>query len=102
MLKDTIKLNDEAKLILISSFNEMNDIIIKAIVSYKSHDRYDLGYVVTKSYSDMCETGYFCWDNQNIYLCDDSNNCYQIFNYIDKQLITNDYLSQHIFKLNYK
>lgn len=98
MLKQTINLNKEAKLILTCSNNEMNDVIINAMVSYRTHEQYDLGYVVTKSNSNMCETGYFFWDNKHVYLCDDDDNCYQMFNFIDKQFIKNIYLSQDTFK----
>ena len=48
MSKKTIKLNNEAKLVLEGSYNEVNDAIIKAMISYRSHEQYDLGYVVTK------------------------------------------------------
>lgn len=102
MPKKTIKLNNEAKLVLESSYNEVNDAIIKAMISYKSHEQYDLGYVVTKSYSNMCETGYFCWDDQNVYLCDDCDNCYQIFNFIEKQYIKDKHLSQYTYKRRFK
>ena len=73
MLKQTIKLNDNTKLVLTCSYNDMNDVIINAMVSYRTHEQYDLGYVIAKSNSNMCETGYFFWDDKYIYLCDDDN-----------------------------
>lgn len=98
MLKQTIKLNDNTKLVLTCSYNDMNDVIINAMVSYRTHEQYDLGYVIAKSNSNMCETGYFFWDDKHIYLCDDGNNCYEMFNFIEKQYIKNIYLSQNTFK----
>ena len=50
----------------------------------------------------MCETGYFCWDDQNVYLCDDCDNCYQIFNFIEKQYIKDEHLSQYTYKRRFK
>lgn len=98
----SIKLNNETKLILNYSINEMNDAIVNAMVTYGSHEQFDLGYVVAISNSNMCETGYFHWDNKNIYLCDDCNNCYQIFNYREKQFITDKHLSQYTYKRRFK
>ena len=80
MLKQTIKLNDNTKLVLTCSYNDMNDVIINAMVSYRTHEQYDLGYVIAKSNSNMCE------------------NCYEMFNFIEKQYIKNIYLSQDTFK----
>ena len=64
----------------------------------RTHEQYDLGYVIAKSNSNLCETGYFFWDDKHIYLCDDDNNCYEMFNFIEKQYIKNIYLSQDTFK----
>ena len=102
MTKNTIKLNNDAKLILKCSTNEMNDVIITAVVTYRSHEQFNLGYVVINNNSNMCEPGYFYWDNKNVYLCDDCDNCYQIFNYIEKQFITDERLSQYVYKRSFK
>lgn len=102
MAKKTIKLNDEAKLVLETSMNELNDILMHAMVSYNTKEQFYLGYVVSFSTSDTCETGYFHWDNKYVYLCDACDNCYEVFNYIDKQMIDNFKSSQRIFKTRKK
>lgn len=102
MSKKTIKLNDETKLVLECLTNELNDTLIYAMVTYKTHEQFNLGYVVINNYSDMCEPGYFYWDNKNVYLCDDCDNCYQTFNYIEKQFIKDEKLSQYTYKRRFK